>query len=288
MENDKIISLIHQVYMENVINDRKMQMLTSKVYDKLMIYLISQNHDNIYKLNSLYEQHKYKILHRLQDELLLDNPTYLEKFNKIAKSYNYFFKGDIQEAASILTTSNSLDNDIEKWKRSLLIKDINTIKEKEFIIDTDFGEIYFQSARDKYIEETNRVVERTKLKYKGQYEISGIRYQCHLSALEFIKTHRDHYIITSICPHMFLSTWWFHSYVLTPDKNTVIDLATNVIMERITFEKLFEPNVLMMFEQSDIERICEKQGLNDYDAFISCAIMKRGKQLEKRLLLSKM
>lgn len=286
---EEMLSYIYEVHRENSENLRRLQLLIKQMFKMLEIYLVSQKNQNTQRLKEIRESAYYEPIHKLQAEFFIDNPLYLEKFNEIAKKYNYLFKGDIQEIANMLTTSIAVDKKIEKCKNHSFINNIEQVEENTFTIESEFGEFSFKNARKTYKKETKRMLEEAKKYDEEQYNESNLRYHCHLTALEFIKMHEEYYLISSICPHMFSSTWWFHSYILTPDENTVIDFATNIIMERKMFEKLFEPNNLVKIRREDLDRIREEQEIIEYfgphsqlERLINYTIIERAKQLQKR------
>lgn len=133
------------------------------------------------------------------------------------------------------------------------------------------------------------MIEKACKEQKDLYKKHGLDYSCHLTALEYIKMHKEDYLITCMCPHIFNSTWWLHSYILTHDEKTVIDFANNIIIEREMFNLLFEPNDLIKIKESDMERYkWELQFMDPTMPFdegkmhSKLTLMGRAKQLQKK------
>lgn len=240
---------------EDIENSRLKEQMVQKMCMELQMYLVAKKRGNMYKLRQLLQNGHEDPIYALEMEFFLSNDTYLRKFHEIAKRYGYFFKGDIQNVVTDVSLGFN-QSDIEKWQKLLLLSSISYEKEKDrFRLETDFGNICFMEAQKRYPVEAEKMIERAKKEHGDVYKKSGLSYLCHFTALEFIHSHPDDYFITCMCPHIFTSTWWLHSYILTQDEKTVIDFANNIVMEREVFDKLFEPNNLVKIKKADLEVI---------------------------------
>lgn len=288
--NKKMITRqeIEEAKKEDVENTQKLNDLVKRMCAELEVYLIKKKRGYLYKLQKLLGNGNVDPIYNLEIEFFIQNETYLKKFNEIAKKYDYFFKGDIQNVLTSLTTSTNLEEDIKVFKRFLLINEIKK-KDDTYELETEQGKIVFQDAKKRYPKETEKMIEEAKKRHEDTYKMYGLDYSCHLTALEFIKAHRNDYLITCMCPRIFNSTWWLHSYILTQDENTVIDFANNIIMERKTFNTLFEPNEVLKVRQIDFERyrkqlewIYPDVPYNEANMHKNLVLTERAKQLQKR------
>lgn len=237
----------------NQLKHSKMQQMCQE----LEVYLVRKKPGNMLTLKRLLEKGHHEPLTILQQTFFLENSTYLRKFNEIAKKYQYFFKRDVQNAVSELTCIKEEEQEqriktIKKWKQFNAIKEISYRQETDsYQMETDFGGLVFTSARKTYPIETKRMEDILRKEDPIEFSKLGLDYRCHFTAEEFVKMHKECFFVTCQCPR---STWWHHSYVLSEDEKTVIDFANDIIMPRVMFDTLFEPNQLIQIKGSDLEK----------------------------------
>ncbi len=157
------------------------------------------------------------------------------KFYEILKKHNYLEETEVIECMSSITNTKKFEEEKAFWKRCPWIKDIiYDEKTKMFTIITTKDTFSFFSCSAMFKDEVAKI----------KKIIPNVDYSCHDVTCEFIKEHPEYYATTCICPNAFLSSYWLHSYNVSYNKEFVVDIANNIVMSSIEFNKLIKPVIL--------------------------------------------
>lgn len=228
-----------------------------------------------------------------RDFLALQTPEITHEYFTCCETLGYFSNHLLLLCIQDLVHTKSMEERKEKMKRWSCLSPIQSgeisLDGSGLLWDQKKQSYVFQRAEELFGEAYDLI-----LTYCFEYglisdlkDTKDIQYLCHLTSLLFVQLYPECYAVTAECPRIFKDTTWLHSYVLTPDKKTVIDVANCFVMPKSQYEMLVNPQVLHEVQGIDLQttfmeyqKKANGQLLGDESALISMAICEKfGKHL---------
>lgn len=174
--------------------------------------------------------------------IIIDNFAYEEEHNHIITpillKYNYYMKTFIKDSIrnlSKLEDPNKNKELIERIIKCPVIDDVSFDGKSKFtIFSEEYGEYSFFLATEILKEDWLRNYINKKENLRN----------CHGNTVELINRYDEWSSITSLCKNYF-KDYYYHSYGFIPKSNQVIDLCSNMIMDKNSFDKLYEPKEIL-------------------------------------------
>lgn len=237
---------IYQQYIEEKENEFSCSRQLADSFAKdFFSYLLRKRTMNIIFLQQTLKMHTnnndpFAVIRK---RLAAKTPSVKNKLYQMLEQYYYLPLTDVLACCSDLARPEEESLTISEWKDTPYIKEIFYQQEtEEYMVLSSFGSFSFQSFDERYPEELKVILESTSKEDTNSTQ--ALDYQCHASSLTFLNIHPECSIITAECPHFFRDCSWLHSYILTPDGETVIDPANGFIMRKEMFDLLLEPDVI--------------------------------------------
>ena len=172
-------------------------------------------------------------------------------FFQLLEKYHYNLKFEIMEAINSLGNlkdPNQNQELIQAILNSPVIQDIGFNGTSTFTIWSEqYGKFVFELA-SYYFRENKQV-----MYYIKNNPLSN---RCHTHTYVMSKIFADFYAITSLCPFYFQGQF-YHSYTLDKDRNTIIDLCHNAIMDKRQYDCLFQPQEISVILGKQVEKELE-------------------------------
>lgn len=180
--------------------------------------------------------------------------AFVQKFYELLDKYQYRHENEIIKCIKDLAVWHGEDN-VSFWKKVPWIEDVvyriigNTSK-----VNFANREYSFLPANRLYAEEIEEIKMRGRMEpMKRAFVIPNgynpesydhLDYKCHFASYIFSLLHPNCYAVTAICPCNYKGLYWLHSYNLSQDQSSVIDLANGFEMPLSDYERLMEPYIL--------------------------------------------
>lgn len=185
------------------------------------------------------------ILHKIKTNFIY-NSEYerLDCFFKCLKKFNYNANREIYDAINNLSFPifNRLDKSIVlKYLNSPYIDSIESTTHGFKIKSEHLGEYVFDFADHYYHKETE---------IANYIRSAKLNNRCH-HHVEFL-TKQDHhlYSVTSFCEHLYKGISYYHSYCWDKNNNKIIDLCSNIVMDKEQYDQLFKCEEIFQIEGS--------------------------------------
>ena len=172
---------------------------------------------------------------------------YIELFFSLLKKYGYNSKQEIIGAIGTLgRLSDPADNGkaIKKLLNSPFIDDISysngifTITSSQYgVITIDLASHYFRKNRE----------------IKNYILNNPLPNRCHNHTLFLRAVMPANTVITSLCSSYFKGGY-YHSYTFDEKEGTIIDLCSNAVIPKETYDFIFEPEEISVVLNSNISR----------------------------------
>ena len=161
----------------------------------------------------------------------------IDKFFNILEKYNYNMHWEIKDAIYHLSfLKNPNDN----------IKAINLLLNSPVIDDIRFnGKDTFEIVSDEY----GKFSFHLATKYLNNNDITdyinknGFKPICHIHTYNMSKWYPNWYTITSHLEERILGKF-YHSYTYDSDRDVVIDLRSNCVMDKESYDRLYYTNCI--------------------------------------------
>ena len=191
-------------------------------------------------------------------QLYLYTSPYIKQTYEILEKYNYNKIHELQDAifmlGHLIDKSKNKDT-ISKLLNSPYIDDITFDGFEEYTIFSEqLGKISFTLADEFFID--NFAIQ----KYMSEKQLPK---QCHNHTYFLSKIFKDATSIISLVPSYFVGNH-YHSYTYFEDSDMVIDLCSNAMMKKQTYDKIYEPKELAIIKNKDIDQV-EKEVLQITD-----------------------
>lgn len=181
----------------------------------------------------------------LKDNFVYDS-SYVKVFFKILKRHGYFMGQEIKDAMQklgLLGNPNCNSDIIKKYLNSPVIQDISFDGISKFTIDSErYGKFIFEIASFLY---------RKNKQIMEYIETNRLPNGCHNHTYFMSQVFPDFYAITSLCEYYFKGRY-FHSYTLDKDSGLVIDLCSNAVISKDSYDRLFKPREVSVVLNSDV------------------------------------
>lgn len=176
------------------------------------------------------------------------NPTY---FFSILKKYHYNMKQEIIDAMqelSYLYNPNKNKKVIKKLLHSPVIADIHfNGKDKFTILSTQYGIFQFKLSSS-YFKNNSIIADYIKKNFLPN--------GCHNHTYFMSQNLPQLYSITSQC-HYYFKGSYYHSYTYDQEKEKIIDLCYNSIIDKNQYYNIFEPQDISVILNSKVEKELE-------------------------------
>ncbi len=179
---------------------------------------------------------------------------YSKLFFDILARHNYDMRHEIKEAMGNLGHLENPNNNKELIKKLLgspIIDDISFNGKNKFIISSEqYGEFVFELA-SYYFRKNKRITDYMKK--------NCLPTMCHEHVYFMSKVFADLYAITSLCRAHFKDNY-YHSYTYDKEKNVIVDLCYNGIVDKDLYYHIFQPQEISVILNS---KVAEELALTD-------------------------
>lgn len=182
----------------------------------------------------------------------LNSTLHVDYFYAILDYYGYKMKldiiGAIQRLGNLVDPSHNKDL-ISVLLNSPYIDDISFNGTNRFTIESaKFGSFEFYLAKEVFKNNKGLI---------SYMEKEVLASNCYANTETVASFYQDLYSITSLCIHYFVGVY-YHSYSYDQKTNSIIDLNNNSVMEKVMFDRLYQPIELIRIKNSQISEVCEK------------------------------
>lgn len=220
------------------------------------------------------------------DTLVFDE-CYQEYILALLGNNHYYMKTFIKIFIKFLgnaKTQEERDKIIDRYQKLLLINNVKYNGVDSYTIQSAYGDYSFTLA-DKVLED----------KYLVSYIRNGDhRKTCHENATRLLNTYDDLYTICSLVRSYFIG-YYYHSYSYIKEKNLVLDICSNMLMEKGEFDDLFGVRELLNMRNDELRKeyitsIRQVKSKLDDESVLKCALYHQAKDLdnnpdEKKIIL---
>lgn len=206
----------------------------------------------------------YSFIH----ELIFDEEEKDFIFN-LLKSKNYYMKTFIKDLMKELGNESEkceVEKIIDKYKRLPMINDIKFNGIDKYTIETTYGDFSFYLA-DKVLND-DEIIKYMKEKDR--------RKSCHSNATTLLNSYDDLYTIVSLCRNYFVG-YYYHSYEYRRDDDTVIDLCSNMFIQKDPFDDLYDTHEILFMRNDELRKLYFEKIRNiksnlDDESVLKCAM----------------
>ncbi len=217
--------------------------LNEKIYGQVLEDFLNGIEED-YIFDNLFETSGEKV-RTLKYELY--TTEYIDYFFEILKKYNYRMKQEIKDAMFILGHLYNPNKNIEEIKRLLnspVLDDISFNGKNIFtILSREYGKLSFELASYHF---------KDNLRMNFYIEHEQLPARCHHHVYYMSKTLPDLYAMTSLIPSYFKGNY-YHSYTYNKERNCIIDLCYNSIIDKDEYYNIFEPKELSIIQNRKVE-----------------------------------
>lgn len=200
----------------------------------------------------------------LRRNLFSMNLDYQQEYLQLLSAYPYRMENFILDCIRILVRTKNISEAIIRLKRYSFIQDILMHSNGFITIESDYGNYSFVPIVNVYEKEFKKIQEIHKRYFHSTIffpamngyspdEPGNLDYNCHFASWQFLQMFPESYLSTSLCPYHLWGSDWFHSFILTPNKTFVVDVANGFIMDSVSYQKLVDPNEIYSFQGIQIE-----------------------------------
>lgn len=210
------------------------------------------------------------------DALVFDE-CYQEYILALLGNNHYYMKTFIKDLIKMLGNSKTEEERkiiIDQYQKLLLINNIKYNGVDRYTIQSAYGDYSFTLA--------DRVLEDPEI-------ISYIRNEdhrktCHENATKLLNAYDDIYTICSLVRNYFVG-YYYHSYSYIKEKDLVLDICSNMLMERQEFDDLFGVRELLFMRNDELRKeyfttIRQVKSKLDDESVLKCALYHQAKGLE--------
>lgn len=254
MDIEKILQATHteNIYINEKIFDNILQEILNKINFNFNFDNCSTSTDKVLKLKDAF----------------IYTSDYVQLFFEILEKYNYNMKEEIKDALfnlCHLENPNKNKDIIKKLLNSPIIDDISFNGKNEFsIVSEQYGTLVVELASYyfKNNKQMNNYIKNKQLPNK-----------CHNHAYFMSEVFNNYYAITSLCRYFFKGNY-YHSYTFDKERNSIIDLCYNSIIDKESYYKIFEPKNLSVILNSDVEKELELTNKKTDQYIYRCPLVK--------------
>ena len=203
---------------------------------------------------------------------LKDQHIYTSKYNKlffeILAKHNYNMRQEIKDAMFSLGHLENPSKNKDVIKRLLgspIIQDISFNGKNEFTISSEqYGDLVMELA-SYYYRKNQRMTDYMKN--------NPLPNRCHNHAYFMSEVFADFYAITSLCRYYFKDTY-HHSYTHDTDRNAIIDLCYNGIVDKEQYYNIFQPQDVSVILNSKVAEELSLTNLKTEQYWDRCNLLK--------------
>lgn len=189
--------------------------------------------------------------------------SFVQKFYEILEKYNYRPEAEILKCIKDIAVWHGEEN-IKFWKKIPWIKNINCdVSGSEFTVKSMNKDYSFVPSFKLYAKEINDIKKMGKQTEKIRCSLTmpngynpdsytHLDHKCHSVSYYFSMLHPESYAVTAICSLDFNGLYEFHSYNVSSDFSSVIDLSYGIKMPYEDYIKLRQPIVLCQTKGEEI------------------------------------
>lgn len=224
----------------NMFEKRNIQSL-----DKISQKILDECYELVGPLLDLkvFGTHPVNILNKIKNIFVYES-KYCDYFFGLLKENGYNVNQEIKDVISALSYPifNRLDNNIIiKYLNSPYIADIEHTIHGFKIKSEQLGEFSFDFA-DHYYHKKEEIA--------NYIRSAQLNNKCH-HHVEFLTKQDPHlYSVTSLIETMYVATSYYHSYCWDKNNNKVIDLCSNMVMDKEAYDRLFKCEEIFQIEGS--------------------------------------
>lgn len=193
--------------------------------------------------------------------------SFIAKFYEILRKYHYRSEEEILKCMKDIAVWHGEEN-INFWMKNPWIKEVAS-HSTSYLLNTTKGDFSFVPSYVSYKEEIEEIKRKGKEKYNLDItktipngynftSFSHFDYKCHAVSYAFSIFCPKSYVVTAICPRGFNGFYELHSYNVTEDFSSVVDLSNGIVMPYEDFYRLMQPVVLNQIKGDEIP--------NEFDA----------------------
>jgi len=254
MDIEKILQITHTKNIE----------LNDKIFDIVLQEFLNRINTNINFNNCSTPTDKVLTL----KEQYIYTSNYVKLFFEIIQKYNYNTKQEIKDAIfnlCHLKNPNKNKDIIKELLNSPIIDDISFNGKNEFVISSEqYGKFVVELAS--YYFKNNKKMS----KYMKNNQLPN---KCHNHAYFMSEVFNNFYAITSLCRYYFKGNY-YHSYTYDKEKNSIIDLCYNSIIDKESYYKIFEPKDISVILNSNVSKELELTNKKTDQYPFRCPLMK--------------
>lgn len=239
------------------LNEKEMTKMGNDAIHSFLLNVSRINRSYLKELETVLKSQAKEPMLLLKTSFLPKKPiAFTNMFYQILASKKYRILDEVLECISSISLSSEPKKEMQIWKRCPWIDDIRYDESaKKYFLSSKEGDFSFSPTKITFEKDISSIKTYGKMKMIGRkteplsngYDSSTLEnldYQCHFATFCFSQFHEDMYAVTAICPHAFSGGYWFHSYNMTNDKSTVVDISNGFIMSMEEYERLVKPQVL--------------------------------------------
>ncbi|MCH5167294.1 MAG: hypothetical protein J1F35_05310 [Erysipelotrichales bacterium] len=163
------------------------------------------------------------------------------------KSKNYYMKTFIKDLIKELGSAKDksrAEEIIDRYKRLPMINNVKFNGLDKYTIETTYGAYSFILA-DKVLQD-EEIIEYMRAENRIK--------SCHNNATMLLNSSDDLYSICSLCHHYFVDSY-YHSYGYIKSKDSIIDLCSNMLMEKTPFDDLYAPREILFMRNDELRKL---------------------------------
>lgn len=239
----------------NIFEKRNIQSL-----DKISQKILDESHELLGPLLDLkfLGTHPANILDKIKNRFVYESEC-CDYFFELLKKNNYNVNQEIKDVISALNYPifNRLDNNIIiKYLNSPYIDNIEHTTHGFKIKSEQIGEFSFDFA-DHYYHEKEEIAN-----YIRSVQLNN---RCHHHVEFLTKQDPRLYSVTSLIETMYVGISYYHSYCWDKNNNKVIDLCSNLVMDKEQYDQLLKCEEVFQIEGSHLAEAANIAKLTNSD-----------------------
>lgn len=204
------------------------------------------------------------------------NPEYAELIYKILNQYKYYMGTFIKDAIRVLGNledPNKNSNIIRDFLNLPFIQDITFDSKNTFkIFSEKYGEFIFLLA-DRTIKDSSLIKNKVLLEYINSLKRTAENLKdCHGHATNILNRIPNFYTITSLCANYFVEGY-YHSYSYIKSLDMVLDLTSNIFMDKKIYDSLYKPIELVNMRNDKLIKYFTDY-VKDIETSVKCDLLK--------------
>ena len=211
------------------------------------------------------------------DRLVFDE-YYQEYIFVLLGNNHYYMKKSIKDFIKFLGNAKSQEERkiiIDRYQKLWLINNVKYNGVDEYTIQSAYGDYSFVLA-DMVLADEEIV---------SYIRNEDHRKSCHENATNLLNHYGDLYTICSLVHNYFVGCY-YHSYSYIKEKDSVLDICSNMLMKKSTFDDLYDTKEILFMRNDELRKIyfdkikSIKSELND-ESVLKCALYFQAQKLDE-------